>query len=81
VCGWLSTRPESAPRVVWARKQVSTFICPKSFITPRSLAWLEEYFVWRNLGRQMDRNMNARTLEAFMILEHQVSLEMNSGAK
>jgi hypothetical protein len=81
VCGWLSTRPESAPRVVWARKQVSTFICPKSFISARSLAWLEDYFVWRKLGRQMDRDMSARRMEAFLILEQQVSLEMNIGAK
>jgi hypothetical protein len=54
---------------VWARKQVSTFICPKSFISARSLAWLEDYFVWRKLGRQMDRDMSARRMEAFLILE------------
>jgi len=38
-------------------------------ITAQSLAWLEEYLVWRKLGRRYPEELSARQVEAFVILE------------
>jgi hypothetical protein len=59
--------------VVWARGGISTTICPKSVITAQSWAWLEEYFVWRKLGRADPDQMDTRKVEAFLILEEEVN--------
>src|SRR5690242_4213425 len=79
-CGWL---PKAAPErgVVWARKHASTRTCPKSFITAQSLTWIEQFLVWRNLGYQRDAETNARDLEAFLLLQHELNLEIKRGSE
>jgi len=62
-------------RVVWSRHQVSTDVCPKSLISGQSLAWMEEFFLWRKLGRAWPQDMDARKLEAFLILQQQMEAE------
>jgi hypothetical protein len=59
--------------VIWARKSVATMVCPKSFITAQSLAWVEEYLVRRKLGQKGIEGLGARQVEAFLILEHELA--------
>ena len=62
-------------RAVWARNSVVSTECPKSFITPQSIAWLEEYLVRRKLGQRGTDGLGAREVEAFLILEHELAEE------
>lgn len=62
-------------RVVWARKQAASCECPKSFITAQSLAWVEEFLVRRRLGRWDPDRAGAREMEAFLILERELTGE------
>jgi len=73
-CGWLSGQ-DGPERVVWARKGVATTTCPKSFITGESMVWLEEYLVRRKLGQKGIDGLDAREVEAFLILEHELAEE------
>ncbi len=59
--------------VVWARKRVSTSVCPKSFITAESAAWLEAYYAWKQLGGRVLDGLGAREAEAFLILEQELA--------
>ena len=65
--------------MVWARKRVSINVCPKSFITPQSLAWLEEFAVRRKLGQRRQEELGARDAEAFLILEAEWEAETQNG--
>jgi hypothetical protein len=51
----------------------ATTVCPKSFITAQSMAWLEEYLVRRKLGQRGIERLGAREVEAFLILEHELA--------
>jgi hypothetical protein len=64
---------ETPERVVWARNNVASNICPRSFITAQSMAWLEDYLVRRKLGRREVEGLGAREVEAFLILEHELT--------
>jgi hypothetical protein len=72
-CSWIPRALETTPRVIWARKSVATMVCPKSFITAQSLAWVEEYLVRRKLGQRGIEGLGAREVEAFLILEHELA--------
>jgi len=63
---------------VWARGNAATTVCPKSFITAQSMAWLEEYLVRLNLGQRGIDGLGAREVEAFLILKHELA-EVNDG--
>ena len=77
----MSAALETPPHVVWARGEVSTDECPKSSITAQSLSWVEEYFVWKQLRLDLQFDLNIRKVEAFLILEEQVSLEKQCGTE
>jgi len=79
-CGWIPRALETPERAVWARNNAATTICPKSFITPQSMAWLEEYLVRRKLGQRGIEGLGAREVEAFLILEHELA-EADSGPR
>ena len=66
------TRPDP-PRVVWTRKRFSLSECPRALISAQSLAYLEEFYVWRLTSRRDLLRLPARKAEAFLILE---SLEL-----
>lgn len=72
-CGWIPAALETPARVVWAADSVATIICPKSFVTAQSMAWVEEYLVRRKLGQRGIDGLGAREVEAFLILEHELS--------
>jgi hypothetical protein len=67
--------------VVWTRRNVSTDVCPKSTVTAQSIGWVEEFLVWKRLGLALPYDLNARQAEAFLVLEEQLFLEKQSGAK
>ena len=49
--------------------------CPKSLVTPRSMAWLENFFAWKALGGGIDFAMEAKSVEALLILEQAWQME------
>jgi hypothetical protein len=72
-CGWMAPALETPERVVWARNNVASNICPRSFITAQSMAWIEEYLVRRKLGQRGIDGLGTREVEAFLILEHELT--------
>ncbi|MGQ9917995.1 MAG: hypothetical protein ACUVS7_11305 [Bryobacteraceae bacterium] len=43
--------------------------CPKTVITPDSVAWLEMWAVWRYTGRGAGADWSAKDLEAMAVVE------------
>lgn len=66
-------------RPVWARADVATETCPKSYITAESEGWVEEFLVRRRLGGMKLEELTARQVEAFLILEKALATEMKHG--
>ena len=62
-------------RAVWARKRAVATSCPKSLVSAESLAWIEEYYAWKFAGVGGYRTLNARQLDAFCTLEHELRAE------
>ena len=75
-CGWIPRALETPERVVWARNSAATTTCPKSFISAQSMAWIEEYLVRRKLGQKGIDGLGAREVEAFLIIEHELTEAM-----
>jgi hypothetical protein len=71
---------ETAPKIVWARKDTASDECPKSTITAQSIGWIEEFLVWKRLRLALPWDLNTRQVEAFLILEEQLILEHERGA-
>jgi len=78
-CGWLGAEEQSGGRPVWARADVATETCPKSYITAESAGWVEEFLVRRRLGGMKFEELTARQVEAFLILEKALTREMKHG--
>jgi hypothetical protein len=78
-CAWLPAAAATPERVVWARKHVSTVTCPRSMITARSLAWLDEFLVRRNLSLKWPDDAGARDVEAFLLLQAEWETETQNG--
>jgi len=55
--------------LVWARGRVSSEECPKSLVTPKSVAWLEKFFGWKFAGGGSLKELPAKDADAFLILE------------
>jgi hypothetical protein len=64
---------------VWSRYHIATDTCPKSYVTATSLGWIEEFLVWRRLGYRRVEKLSARDVEAFMILENELTAEQRRG--
>jgi hypothetical protein len=65
--------------LVWARRDVSLSTCPKSYITGESQTLVEEFFVRRRLRGMDFRELSARQVEAFVILEQAFAAETSDG--
>ena len=72
---------ETPPRVIWARGQAATDVCPRSFVTAESIGWVEEFLVRKWLRLALPADLNMRQAEAFLILEQQLKLENSGGTK
>jgi hypothetical protein len=49
--------------------------CPKSLITPQSLAWLEMFFAWKAFGGGLSFSMQAKCCDALLVLERAWQME------
>jgi hypothetical protein len=54
---------------VWAKAGAVAHSCPKSLITPESLALLEEFWAWKLVGGAYYADLPARVADAFCVLE------------
>ena len=64
---------------MWVRKNVVLRACPTSFITPASQAYVEEFFVRRRFGAIDIRELTAKQVEAFALLEMLFTDEIKDG--
>ena len=69
------------PRVVWARAGVATDVCPKSYLSGESRAWLDEFQAWKRLGYPDPRTLSAREVHAMVILEQELLSEVKRGQR
>lgn len=53
--------------------------CPKSFVSGESLALVEEFLVRRRLGVRDSLGLEARKVEAFLILRDETEREERDG--
>lgn len=74
-CGFLPDDRRGEPRIVWGHRQTQAEECPKSLVTGESLALLEEFFVRRRLGMQDSLELEARKVDAFLILRDEMERE------
>ena len=78
-CGFIAGELRGEPRIVWGRRQVHTEECPKSFIRSESTALVEEFVVRRRLGISDTLDLDAKKVDAFLILREQMEREEADG--
>jgi len=78
-CGWQGQAGSGG--LVWMRRDAATDRCPKSEVTGQSMAWIEEYAVWKTVGGVDLYELPARTADAFCVLENLVRAEREHGSK
>jgi hypothetical protein len=78
-CGWLGFADKAEGAPVWARKNVTLHTCPKSFVTSESQAVVEEFLVRRRFGAIDIRDLTAKQVEAFALLEKALTAEVGNG--
>ena len=71
-CGWSEAALSGPERVVWDGGGISITICPKSLVSAQSLGWVEEFMTANRVGWRPLDGMNARTVEAFLILKREM---------
>lgn len=75
-CALRADGEQQPRRVVWVRNGAAAESCPKSLITGESLALIEAYCAWKLTGGGDYREMPARHVEAFWLLEQELRKEM-----
>lgn len=78
-CGFLPAAQRGEARIVWGRGRIHTEECPKSLVTAESLAFLEEFFVRRRLRIEDSLDLDARKVDAFLILQDEMEREERHG--
>jgi hypothetical protein len=78
-CAWDKQKAAEAARAVWARNGVVSSHCPKSVITSESLYYLEQFRYWKQLGSEALNSMEAKTVDAVLLLEQAWRLEKQDG--
>ena len=76
-CGWLEEPTAAVGQPVWARRKAASDSCPTSYITPESIALLEEFHVWKLFGASDVYQLPARLVEAIFMLENELRSESN----
>lgn len=74
-CGWKADACATAERVVWVRRGVATTVCPRSFVSAESEAWLEQFQTLKRFGMGDVMVLPARTVHAFIVLEKELQKE------
>jgi hypothetical protein len=77
-CGWSPAASSARETVVWARRQSVLTTCPRSYITAESEAMVEEFLVRRRFGGLRFEELSARQVEAFLILDKELSDEQRN---
>lgn len=77
-CRWLGWKEERSGQPVWGRGEVVVWNCPRSIITGKSQALLDEFLVRRRLGRLETSGMSALQVEAFTTLEGEFCREQGA---
>jgi hypothetical protein len=80
-CGWLAQEAGSVSTIVWVRGRVSLTSCPTSYITPESIALLDEFHAWKLFGAGNVYDLPARLVEAIFVLENELRTERNDAQK
>ena len=75
-CAWAGEGDSGGERVVWGRRQIAVTRCPKSLITGESLYLLEQFSVWKRCPGGNPQTMPARVVDAIVILENEVRMEL-----
>lgn len=57
--------------MVWSRNGAESTACPVSSISGRSVALLEEYELWKAMGRPIAREIEVTMLEAYTLLDRE----------
>lgn len=55
---------------MWARGRVAIHECPKSYVTPESVAFLERFSIWKALGGRLE-TLSAREVDALVTIENE----------
>jgi len=79
-CAWAANGAAGMKRPVWARGNVVSFHCPKSVITAESLTFLEQFQIWKTLSGLDLFSLEARTADAFLLLERECRKEAKDGS-
>lgn len=80
-CGWIEAQQDRPRKPVWVRGNCAVEECPRSYITPQSVAWLEGFYAWRLTGRQALDELPARWADAFLVLEGELTEENSEGRR
>jgi hypothetical protein len=80
-CGWLGVDAPPMQRLVWARRNVGLDRCPKPYITAESQSLVEEFFIRRRFRGFPANQLSARQVEAFVILEKELTAEVEDGRR
>ncbi len=67
--------------MVWARGKIAAASCPTSYITPESIALLEEFHAWKLIGARDMYGLPARVVEAIFILENELRSEKHDAPR
>ncbi len=65
--------------MVWMRGRVAAEECPKSLVTPESVAQVERFFVRKHFGAAVGEVMSARDADAFLALQQELQRELANG--
>jgi len=68
-CGWIPEEQRGPRRVVWARGRASTEECPRSWVTPESIGWVEWFFASKSFGTGELAALPAKEADAMLTLE------------
>jgi hypothetical protein len=74
-CGFLPAALETRERAVWVKGGAAATTCPKSLVMPQSLEWIERYYAWKLSGQGDLTVVDARTADAFCVLENEMRAE------
>jgi hypothetical protein len=65
---------------VWAHGRTGVDECPKSFLTPASVEFVEKYLAGKAFGACWDwKQVEAREAEAFQVLDEEWRREVDNG--
>lgn len=77
-CGFIPGSKKENQKIVWLRGNVSSSECPRSYITPQSVYYLEKFFQWKIFGNLIPESLTAKEGDALMILNEQLKAEQDA---